>query len=285
MSTDPSSSAPSASQNQDRLKSHFVGHDASAHPQRWDALWKDGTFLPWDRGFANPALIDALKEKPSLLGVPTHSSSKRKRALVPGCGKGYDVALLAAVGFDSYGIEISESAAKVAGEWLQETGEGREGEYKVWDEGVGRGKTRCVCGDFFEDKWVQEIGGKGEGFDLIYDNTFLCALPLSLRGAWALRMSQLLAPTGVLVCLEFPTHKPPKSGGPPWAMPSDVYPELFKRPGEEMQYDEDMKVVPQDKEESDAALVRAGHWKPARTHGVGIVNGEVKDCVSVWKHK
>jgi methyl halide transferase len=114
---------------------------------------------------------------------------------------------------------------------------------------------------------------------------FLCALPPSLRAPWALRMSKLLAPNGSLICLEFPTHKPPKSGGPPWALPSTVYVELFKRPGEEISYDEDGKVIAEEKEESDSALVRVTHFKPERTHAVGVVNGEVKDWVSIWKHK
>jgi hypothetical protein len=98
-------------------------------------------------------------------------------------------------------------------------------------------------------------------------------------------MAQLLSPTGVLICLEFPTHKPPKSGGPPWALPSDVYVELFKRPGEEIQYDEDMKVVKQEREESDTALQRIAYWTPERTHAVGVIKGIVKDRVSVWRHK
>jgi hypothetical protein len=98
-------------------------------------------------------------------------------------------------------------------------------------------------------------------------------------------MTQLLAPTGVLICLEFPTHKPPKSGGPPWALPSNVYCGLFKRPGEALQYDEEGKVVEDDKPESDKALTRVAYWKPERTHGVGIIQGDVKDRVSVWKHK
>lgn len=98
-------------------------------------------------------------------------------------------------------------------------------------------------------------------------------------------MTQLLAPTGILICLEFPTHKPPKSGGPPWALPSVVYTESFKHPGQELQYDEEGKVIESDKPESDNALVRIAYWRPERTHGVGIINGDVKDRVSVWKHK
>lgn len=98
-------------------------------------------------------------------------------------------------------------------------------------------------------------------------------------------MTQLLAKDGALVCLEFPTHRPPKSGGPPWALPSSVYVALFKRPGEDVQYDEDCNVVEDDKPESDKALTRVAYWKPERTHQVGIINGDVKDRVSVWKHK
>jgi hypothetical protein len=98
-------------------------------------------------------------------------------------------------------------------------------------------------------------------------------------------MAHLLAPEGVLICLEFPTTKPPSSGGPPWALPSIVYQELFKRPGEEISYDEGGKVVPTDTPETSHALVRVAYWKPARTHPVGIKDGDVKDRVSVWRHK
>lgn len=98
-------------------------------------------------------------------------------------------------------------------------------------------------------------------------------------------MSQLLSPTGVLICLEFPTYKNPKAGGPPWALPSSVHVELLKRPGEEIQYDEEGKVVVTERPESETALVRIAHWKPERTHKVGIIDGEVTDRVSVWRHK
>ncbi|KAF2737475.1 S-adenosyl-L-methionine-dependent methyltransferase [Polyplosphaeria fusca] len=282
--TSPPSAAPT--QNQDRLRLHFSSRPDSAHPEGWDALWKDGTFLPWDRGHCNPALIDTLQERTATIGTPLKSDGTRKRALVPGCGKGYDVAVLAARGYDAYGLEISEGAVGTAREWVEgETGQGGEGEYEVQDEKIGKGKMQVLLGDFFSDGWVRESGGLGEGFDLIYDITFLCALPPSLRPRWAARMAQLLAPDGALICLEFPTHKPPASGGPPFASPSLVYEELLKRPGDEISYDEAGKVVKTDREENDKALIRVEHWTPARTHAVGIIKGEVKDRVSIWKHK
>jgi methyl halide transferase len=170
-SSDPSSAQPS--QNQDRLRSHFNGYDASAHAQRWDALWSDGSFLPWDRGHANPALIDTLAERAAeLLPRPRISNGKRARALVPGCGKGYDVALFAAHGYDAYGIEVSQHAVTAAQTYLAEPGEGPlEDEYKVKERDVGTGVRECVLGDFFDDAWLEKAGGLGEGFDIIYDNT------------------------------------------------------------------------------------------------------------------
>lgn len=156
---------------QDRLKAHFVAHAPATHAQRWDALWSAGDFLPWDRGSANPALVDALRQRRDVLPSPK-KDGKRARALVPGCGKGYDVALFAAHGYDAVGLEVSQSAVGVAQEYLASPGEGPlEGEYGVADEAVGRGGVECLLGDFFEDDWLQGAGGLGEGFDLIYDNT------------------------------------------------------------------------------------------------------------------
>jgi hypothetical protein len=184
-----------ATQNQDRLRSHFASLDPSSHASGWDSLWAEGTFIPWDRGYANPALIDFLASpsnpptssdanptpgapKPNTVdgaGVQLPKALKddgsRRKALVPGCGKGYDVALLASWGYDAYGLEVSAHAAEKANEYLTEPGQGPlEGEYKVKDEKVGSGVMKCLLGDFFEDAWIKEVGGEA-GFDLIYDNT------------------------------------------------------------------------------------------------------------------
>jgi hypothetical protein len=113
---------------------------------------------------------------------------------------------------------------------------------------------------------------------------FLCALPPALRPAWAARIAQLLAPTGTLICLEFPTHKPAASAGPPWSLPPTVHLELLKRPGEEIEYDEGGVVVASERSESEGALRRVAHYTPKRTHEVAVIKGVVRDCVSVWVH-
>ncbi|KAF2029573.1 S-adenosyl-L-methionine-dependent methyltransferase [Setomelanomma holmii] len=298
-----------ATQNQDRLRTHFSSLPVSSHAEGWDALWKEGTFIPWDRGCANPALVDLLASPQAPptssdpnptpgaprrdttphveLPSPLRSEGKRLKALVPGCGKGYDVALFASWGYDAYGLEVSEHAALAARKYLGGEDAGAETEdNKTKDDKIGRGVMEVVVGDYFDDGWSSETGVSSVGeFDVIYDNTFLCALPPDLRPRWAERTASLLAPNGILICLEFPTHKPVASAGPPWSLPPTVHQELLKQPGKDISYDDKGAVVATDRPESAQALVRVAHWVPKRTHPVGVVNGIVRDCVSVWKHK
>jgi hypothetical protein len=90
---------------------------------------------------------------------------------------------------------------------------------------------------------------------------------------------------GMLICLEFPTHKPASSGGPPWSLPPTVHAELLKRPGEEIEYDDKGVVKATDRSEAENALVKVAHYTPKRTHSVGVIQGIVRDCVSMWRHK
>jgi SAM-dependent methyltransferase len=186
-----------ATQNQDRLRTHFSSLDStpSAQGSGWDSLWESATFLPWDRGYSNPALIDLLSSpsspptssaanptpaapapgatpSPVALPRPVDHNGRRAKVLVPGCGKGYDVALFAAYGYDAYGLEVSAHAAKAAERYLADAGLGElENEYEAKDGGHGKGKAVCLVGDFFDDGWVREAGAEESGFDVIYDNT------------------------------------------------------------------------------------------------------------------
>ena len=186
-----------ATQNQDRLRTHFSSLDTTPAAQNsgWDSLWEKADFLPWDRGHANPALIDLLAnpsspptstEQNPTPGAPAPNTpigiielpravecEKRKKVLVPGCGKGYDVALFSAYGYDAYGLELSPHAARAAEEYHANAGEGSlEHEYSSKDGGQGKGKGLCLEGDFFDDAWLKNAGVQASGgFDIIYDNT------------------------------------------------------------------------------------------------------------------
>nr|XP_036575115.1 thiol methyltransferase [Colletotrichum truncatum]KAF6781636.1 thiol methyltransferase [Colletotrichum truncatum] len=296
--------------NQDLLPAQSSSVPPVSKAADWKAIWAEGPSVPWDRGNPNPAFIDFLRTpsnpptspnvnptpgapKPNTiehteevqLPAPLKEDGTRRKALVPGCGTGYDVALLASWGYDAFGLEISKHAVDHANLFLKNSGEGvLEGEYKIKDEKIGKGSVQCLLGDYFDDAWVREAGVV-EGFDIIYDHTFLCSFPPTLRPRWAARTASLLSPTGILVCLEFPTHKPASSGGPPWSLPPTVHLELLKRPGEDLTYDHNGVVVVTDRDESADALVRIAHWTPKRTHESSMKEGVVRDCVSVWRHK
>ncbi|KAI9831687.1 MAG: hypothetical protein M1819_004753 [Sarea resinae] len=336
----PPTDAPTDARAQ--LAAHFAAPIA-AHPERWSQLWDTG-FLPWDRGAPNPALEDLLSERRDLLGgdavvvddgewkrgeeeanqggergnegeeraaaVGT-KGPRRKRALIPGCGRGYDVLLFASFGYDAVGLDVSDTAVRLCREFAAE----HEGEYPLRGDaaavagteqggkGVGRGEARFVKGDFFSTEWEAEFGG-GE-FDLIYDNTFLSALPPSLRPAWSARYHALLThrPWARLICLEFPTYKPASTGGPPWGLPPSVYVAHLTRPGEEVsvssegdggvvsaaaeeRHEEDeKKEQKQEQKQEDGDLerevwhlTRLAHFQPPRTHDIG----RGTDWVGIW---
>jgi SAM-dependent methyltransferase len=148
-----------------RLREHFEGQDPSIHGSKWNELWSQG-FSPWDRGSPSPALVDLLAERKDLL--PPNKNSGKKKALVPGCGNGYDVLLLSSWGYDAYGLDISEKALENARKTEKENA--GQGVY----EGKGeKGSVTWVSGDFFKDDFLQKVGGNRK-FDFIYDYTVSC---------------------------------------------------------------------------------------------------------------
>lgn len=154
------------------LNSEFENRAPSEHPSRWKDLWIEG-FTPWDRGLPSPALLELLTEPQDLL--PLHSSiksGKKLRALVPGCGKGYEVLLLSAFGYDAYGLDISEKALEFA---LENEKEAESQDLYKTREGVERGNVTWLSGDFFTNEVFEDIEDFGKGFDIIYDYT-VCAI-------------------------------------------------------------------------------------------------------------
>lgn len=124
--------------------------------------------------------------------------------------------LFASYGFNAVGLDISPTATEEAKKTQADLN--LELKYPVKHAKEGRGEARFITADFFMDSFLSETHGSPEGdrkFDLIYDYTFLCALPPALRPTWAARMSTLLSPEGRLICMEYPLGKDPKTGGPP----------------------------------------------------------------------
>ncbi len=158
----------------------------------WQAAWEEGR-TPWDAG----------KSAPILRSLVESDSLPQGRAFVPGAGSGYDVLTLAGPQRSVVGLDLAP-LAKTRFETLAQSHPHSE-------------QVEFVVGDAFA--YAPEVP-----FDLVWDYTFLCALPPELRGAWAEMMDRLLHPTrGQLAALIFPvTPDADPSQGPPYPMTPEL---------------------------------------------------------------
>jgi SAM-dependent methyltransferase len=91
-----------------------------------------------------------------------------QRVLVPGCGSGYEVQAFAAHGDDVLGIDFADAAIERARKLALPV---RKADFFALDE---------------------------PPFDLVYERTFLCALPRRLWPQWGAQVSRLVRPGGQL---------------------------------------------------------------------------------------
>ncbi|GLJ05785.1 hypothetical protein SUGI_0025290 [Cryptomeria japonica] len=150
----------------------------------WDKCWVEGA-IPWDIGHVTPILSHLIEK-----GLLPYG-----RALVPGCGAGYDVVALANHNRYVVGVDISETAIK------------RAQELAACAPNVEY--LEFLKEDFFT--WAPT-----EQFDFIFDYTFFCAFEPQMRPAWAKRVAELLKPDGELLTVIFPVSN--HEGGPPYAV-------------------------------------------------------------------
>jgi SAM-dependent methyltransferase len=132
----------------------------SSRPQFWDERFRGGT-TPWDAGGVPQTLRDWLERQPSGM-----------RVLVPGCGSGYEVRRFAERGDAVLGIDFSDGAIENARRAL----------------GAFAGRVRKA--DFFA---LAE-----SPFDLVYERTFLCAMPRRLWPDWGRKIAEVVRPGGRL---------------------------------------------------------------------------------------
>ena len=132
-----------------------------AKPEFWQKRFLEN-FTPWDAGRVPTALEQFLRTEP-----------RGQRALIPGCGSGYEVRAFAEAGFDVLAVDFAEAAIERAQRIL------------------GPLSDRVRLADFFESDFEMP-------FDLVYERAFLCALPRRLWPRYAPRVSELLRPGGRL---------------------------------------------------------------------------------------
>ena len=112
-----------------------------------------------------------------------------QRVLVPGCGSAYEVKLFAERGDDVLGIDFADAALEAA------------------RRALGKLAHHVSKADFFS--FV------APPFDLVYERTFMCALPPRERGRWARRAAELLRAEGLLAGFFFLADK---DRGPPFGI-------------------------------------------------------------------
>jgi len=128
----------------------------SSRPDFWDTRFRGG-ITPWDAAGVPPQLAHWLEaRKPGL------------KVLIPGCGTGYEVRLLAGHGHQVLAIDFSAAAVEAARKEL------------------GDLASLVAQRDFFDFE--------AQPFDLVYERAFLCALPRRMWPDWARRMAELVRP-------------------------------------------------------------------------------------------
>lgn len=119
------------------------------------------------------------------------------RVLIPGAGRGYDAIAYAAAGFQVTTVDLAPAAVAATRALARAAGV----------------EVRALEGDFFALQ---------EAFDLVLEQTFLCALEPTLRDRYFAHLARVIRPGGLLCALVFPTHM--DGAGPPFVVrPADFH--------------------------------------------------------------
>jgi SAM-dependent methyltransferase len=162
------------------------------HRDFWEGLYADGRDR-WELGTAAPPLAERLRtlDLTSLSLAPLGGPG---RAIVPGCGRGHEVLLLAELGWDAVGIDFAEAPLLDA---------------------RAAAAQRGLAPSFVQGDWfaaADRPGWRGS-FDLVVEHTCYCAIDPSRRRDYVDTAADVLRPGGRLIGLLWQCGA---EGGPPW---------------------------------------------------------------------
>ncbi len=156
----------------------------------WDKRYRDGD-TPWEKGFGAPPLAEYL-ERSILQG----------RVLVPGCGFGHDVRLLARQGARPLGLDVSPNALASARNFQL------------------AGEEEYLLGDLFDlDESIKA------SFTGVFEHTCLCAIDPARRLEYTRAVVDALEVGGVLLAIFFIEIEDPD--GPPYPISCAEIDQLF----------------------------------------------------------
>ncbi len=147
----------------------------------WDERYRKGEVF-WDKGAPAPAMKQYLERH-----------EVRGRALVPGCGRGHEVALAVKLGLDATGLDIAPTGVAEA-----------RAKYPHLAE-------RFVTGDLFDPP--EAMRG---AYDVVLEHTCMSALPPTMRADYRRGIDLVLRRGGLLIGVWFinPDLDPGEEGPP-----------------------------------------------------------------------
>lgn len=128
----------------------------------WEPRYAAGA-TPWDFGGVPMALAQWLR-----------AGSSPGRVLIPGCGAGHEVRAFHEARWDVTAIDYAPAAVERA------------------KAALGKLGSKVSIADFFHDDF-------GQGFDVVYERTFLCSMPRDRWPEYVARMAELLSHDGRLI--------------------------------------------------------------------------------------
>jgi SAM-dependent methyltransferase len=147
----------------------------------WDEMYQKGEMF-WDRGAPSPAMKQYLERH-----------AVRGRALVPGCGRGHEVALAVERGLNATGLDIAPTGLAQARSLYPHLAE------------------RFVLGNLFDPP--TEMRG---AFDVVLEHTCMAALQPSMRPDYRRGIDLMLRQGGLLIGVWYinPPLDPGEEGPP-----------------------------------------------------------------------
>lgn len=161
-------------------------------PRDWNKAYEEGD-TPWDKGYASPPLAEFLNRR-----------RIEGRALVPGCGTGHDVRLLAAHGAEVVGMDIAPRALHEAGAFTR------------------CGRESYVLGDF-----LRASEEHLSAYEWVVEHTCLCAINPCDRADYAEALNRVLKPGAYFLAVFFREVNRDSNDGPPFAINHEESNALF----------------------------------------------------------
>jgi thiopurine S-methyltransferase len=170
----------------------------------WDQRYREGRD-GWELGAPAPPLEAFLRHDPRRPLPPG-------QVLVPGCGRGHEAALLAALGFSAIGLDLSGEAIREARRL----------------HGPERPELRWLQADLLDAAATRSAGLADGSLQGMVEHTCFCAIDPSRRADYLAAVTRLLAPGGWLLGL-FWCHGRP--GAPPFGSDPDQLADQLRAAG------------------------------------------------------